>query len=75
MWMSSSDSIPAEKDPEQYVWKLDREIYRIVGFEGDTSPRALDIVCEHEETQTHDNRYAATDDGILEKLFWFHLPG
>lgn len=64
MWMSSSDSIPAEKDPQQYGWKLDRRIYGIVGFEGDTSPRALDIVCEHEETQTHDNRYTATDDGF-----------
>ena len=49
-------------------------MYHIVCFEGNASPRALDIVCEHEDAQKHNSADAATDDGMLEQLFWIHLP-
>lgn len=55
MWMSSTDSSTEKKEPEHYGQKLDKEIYHIVWFEGNVSPHALDIVCEHKEAQKHNS--------------------
>ena len=53
--MSTTDSSPEEKEPEHYGQKLDEEMYHIVWFEGNVSPHALDIVCEHKEAQKHNS--------------------
>ena len=46
LWMSSVTPFHPELEPTVYGWKLENNSYRIYWYEGETSPRALEVVCE-----------------------------
>ena len=65
LWMSSTSAIPDARKPEDYGWTLQDGAYKIIWFEGDASPRALDIVCE-ENSQTDEQ--ADESEGMSETM-------
>ena len=55
LWMSSILPFPTELDPTDYGWQLEDNCYRIQWYNGESSPRTLEIVCEdNQENRYHD---------------------
>ena len=46
LWMSSVTPCQPHLEPTVYGWKLEGNCYRIDWYEGEASPRALEVVCE-----------------------------
>ena len=45
-WLSTTSSCAPVMSPEDHGWKLVDGGYKLFWFEGDASPRSLDVVCD-----------------------------
>ena len=75
LWMTSISPFPIELEPTDYGLQLEDNCYRIQWYKGESSPRALEIICEgnqekryqdSSESAEHDNYKAITQKHGIE---------
>lgn len=54
-WMSSVNPYPARENPLQSGWLLEENKYTIHWFEGDATPKTIDVICEDDDNEETDS--------------------
>lgn len=50
-WMSSVNPYPSRENPLQSGWLLEENKYTIHWFEGDATPKTIDVICEDDDNE------------------------